>query len=377
MIGDSSAWDLSNLRGKQQMKGIRGGDGEGREKHGKDGKPAYVKVPLGTSVYIEVEGKEIWLAELLNDGETCLIAGGGGGGRGNARFATSVNKTPVLAETGQDGEQRNVTLELNLMVDVAIIGRPNVGKSQLARGVSGAKMKVADYDFTTQEPVRAVVESGWNSFIVVELPGIVHGADQGKGLGNGFMKHIRRAKVFLHVLDGTRDSLAADYSQVCEQIALYDPALLEVPQMVVVNKVDLPEVQDRLEEARAELANAGVARQFVSALTGEGVRDLVTSLYDLVSAQPARPRREMEEGPAVIRPKPRSRLPLVSKEGDIFVVSSPQAERLAVLPDLRQFRAKIQLRAELERLGVIKALEAAGVRRDDTVRIGSREMQWE
>ena len=213
--------------------------------------------------------------------------------------------------------------------------------------------------------------------LAAELPGIVRGATQGKGLGSGSMKHMRRARVFLHVLDGTRDSLAADFSEVCEEICLFDRALSEVPQLVVVNKVDLPDVRGRVEAARTELAHAGVARHFVSALTGEGVNDLATGLYDLLAAQPAKPRREEEDRLAIIRPRPRKRLPRVSKEGDVFVVSSPQAERLVVLPDLRQFRARIQFRAELDRLGVIKALEAAGVRHDDTVRIGSREMQWE
>ncbi len=376
-IGDSSVWDLSHMRGSRHTQGLRGGDGGGGEKHGRDGKSTYVKVPLGTSVYTDVEGERTWFTELLKEGETCLIAKGGGGGRGNARFATSVNKTPFLAETGEDGERRDVTIELNLMIDVAIIGRPNVGKSQLVRDLSGARVKVADYDFTTQEPARAVVESGWDTYSVAELPGIVRGANQGKGLGGGFIKHMRRARVFLHVLDGARGSLAADFSEVCDEICLYDPALPEVPQLVVVNKVDLPEVRGRYEEAQAELAHAGVGRHFVSALTGEGVKDLATGLYDLLMTQPAKPSLEKEEGPATISPKPRNRLPRVSKEGDVFVVSSPQAERLVVLPDLRQFRARVQLRAELGRLGVIKALEAAGVRRDDTVRIGSREMQWE
>ena len=377
LISDSSVWDMSQLRGFQNLQGIRGGDGSGGERHGRDGKSTYVKVPLGTTIYKDVGDGIVWLAELLNNGETYLVAKGGAGGRGNARFATSINKTPVLAETGEDGERRTVTIELNLLIDVAIIGRPNVGKSQLLRDLSGAQVKVADYDFTTQEPARAVVESGWNTYVAAELPGFVSGANQGKGLGSASMKHMRRARVFLHVLDGTRDSLAADFSEVCEEIGLYDRALPEVPQLVVINKVDLPDVRSRVEATQAELNHAGVARHFVSALTGEGVEDLASGLYDLLAAQPVKPRRGKEEGLATIRPRPRNRLPRVSKEGDVFVVSSPQAERLVVLPDLRQFRAKVQLRTELGRLGVIKALEAAGVRHDDTVRIGSREMQWE
>ena len=211
---------------------------------------------------------------------------------------------------------------------------------------------------------------------MVELPGIVAGSNLGKGLGTAFLQHLWRARVLLHLVDGTAEDPVAALHEVNHEVGQYGPAFLERPQIVVVNKVDLPEVQERVPELRRRLARFGLARHFVSALTGEGVENLVGHVRELLERLPPVPGATPEIAPVVV-PTPSASHPSVTREGGVFVLSSPKAERLVRLPDLRQFQVRLQLREELKRLGVVSALEDAGVQQGDRVRIGQVELRWE
>ena len=324
------------------------------------------------------EGSDLYLrGEIGRSGEVQVVARGGQGGHGNVRFATSKNKTPGLAEEGMPGEEREVVLELRLPVDVALVGLPNAGKSQLLGQVSKARPTVAEYPYSTTQPVQAMVERGWKQVSVVELPGIVNGAAEGKGLGNSFLRHLWRARAILHLVDGSVKDPVATVKEVNAELGEYNPSFLEKPQIVVVNKVDLPDVEERLPSLRRKLASFGESRHFISALTGHGVEEMLNHVQELLDQ---RPPQLIEPPPAtlpVVEPKPSYVRPTATRDGDVFVVSSSQAERLVRLPDLRRFQVRLQLREELARLGVVKALEDAGVQRGDRVRIGAVELKWE
>lgn len=298
------------------------------------------------------------------------------GGRGNVHFATSTNKTPLIAETGERGEQREFVLELQAIADTAVIGKPNSGKSALLKLMTGAGPEVADYPFTTREPIVGVAEHNWDTFSVLELPGLLRGASRGQGLGNGFLRHLWRPRLHIYLLAGWSEDVVGDLNDLREEVGIHDPGMLERPYVVVVSGADLPDVAREAPALRRRLSPYGIARYFVANQSGEGIDDLRAGLHKLLGQVPMVPRRQSEDLPTVT-PSSRTGRPSVAKEGETFVVSSPPAERLVVLPDLRQFKVRLQLREELSRLGVLRVLEQAGVKHGDTVRIGTREFQWE
>ena len=334
-----------------------------------------LEVPIGTSVW-ELNSEISFKGELLQPGEELLAARGGSGGRGNVHFASSTNKTPLIAETGEKGEQRKYALELQAIADIAVVGKPNSGKSALLKSTTGAAPEVADYPFTTREPVIGVAEHNWDAFPIIELPGILRGASRGQGLGNGFLRHLWRPRLHVYLLAGWSEDVIGDLKDLREEVGIHDPGMLERPYVVVVSGTDLPEVAQDVQALRKKLSSYGMARYFVSSRSGEGIDDLRAGLHKLLGQVPLVPRRQ-PEGLPLVAPSSRTGRPSVVKEGETFVVSSPPAERLVVLPDLRQFRARLQLREELSRLGVLRVLEQAGVKHGDTVRIGTREFQWE
>ncbi len=378
ILGSVVVGDLSHFLGRRVIKGERGGDGGGQKKTGKDGETVYVNVPLGTLVW-EKDGEERrLLGEIIVDRGEVTVAVGGQGGRGNVHFATSTNQTPMLAEAGQEGETRDLLLELRMIADVAIIGKPGAGKSRLLRQISSATPVVAEYPFTTTEPVLGIVKRGWQQLTFAELPGLVLGASQGKGLGNSFLRQALRTRLLLHLVDGSSPDPLAEVQEVNEELSQYDPSLLSKPQIVVLNKCDLEEVQERIPGMRSSLADYGVAQHFISAQTGKGVEEMLRDIERILAhaGEPEVKREAMPLPKVPVRRLPRPR-PEVKKEGDVFVVISSPAERLVTLPDLRRFVVRLQLREQLAKLGVVKALEAAGVKPGDRVRIGKVEIRWE
>ncbi|MBI4201459.1 MAG: GTPase ObgE [Chloroflexi bacterium] len=378
LVGSKRATDLSPLKRAEVVSAGRGGDGKGKRRHGKDGEDLCVEIPLGTVIWREQGEKRELIGELTEEGSRWRVARGGLGGRGNAQFASATNKKPLLAEEGEKGEEVHTCLELRMVLDAILLGNPNSGKSLLLNRLTDAGVRVAEYPFTTQSAIVATMTRGWLCFSIAELPAVVKGSHEGKGLGNSFLRHVWRARVILHLVDGLVADPVATVRDVSAEIWEYEPRFLERLRILVVNKIDLPAVRKKVPSLRARLAELGLEQHYVSALTGEGVEALATRTAELLQqaapVEQALPSPDRLDAP---RPPQRQHAATVTRDGRIFVVSSSRAERLVTLPDLRSFQARLQLRRELVKLGVAKALQRAGVQPGDRVRIGTAELVWE
>jgi GTP-binding protein len=305
IVADRSVTTLNYFRRKRRFKAVSGKSGGKQKKHGAKGDDLLIKVPLGTVVFLKEDKLETLLADLNQVDQKALVAKGGKGGLGNVHFATSTNQAPRKATKGKAGEEYCIVLDLKLIADVGIIGYPNVGKSTLLSVVSKARPKIADYPFTTREPALGVVEVGMKTFVLAEIPGLVDGAHLGRGLGHEFLRHAERTKVLLHVLDGGSQSIVDDMNNLNRELALYKPEMAQKPQVVVVNKIDLPEVKARLPETRQLFSSLGKKAFFVSAVTGQGVSELMSETAKILNEQE---KDTGSEAPmAVFRPKPRVR----------------------------------------------------------------------
>ena len=279
LVGEASRNTLYHLRFASLYAAERGRHGEGSNRAGKDGEDLEVPVPLGTVVYDQETGEK--LGEVLEDGQRLLVAAGGRGGRGNARFATATNQAPRRADPGREGEERRLRLELKLLADVGVIGLPNAGKSTLISVVSAARPKIADYPFTTLIPQLGVVAEGPLSepFVIADLPGLIAGAAEGAGLGIQFLRHVERCRVLLHLVDlsSPEASAAEDLATVERELSAFNPELMERPRLIVGSKLDaaLPE---RREELRWAAGERGLPYLEISAATGEGVPALISEL---------------------------------------------------------------------------------------------------
>ena len=303
---DRSISNLSQFRSRRFFKALLGNNGAEKKKHGKDGANMEIKVPAGTVVYILEDGQMVFLADLSEHGRSVLAAKGGRGGLGNVHFATSTNQAPRKATKGVVGEEKKLYLDLRLIADVGIIGCPNAGKSTLLAAVSAAKPRIADYKFTTLEPVLGRVETGDKTFILAEIPGLIEGAHLGKGLGYDFLRHAERTKVLLHLLDGSSPTIIEDWGKLNEELFLYRADLMTRPQIIAVNKIDLLEVKGRISDIRT-LFKSGVGRvHFISALTGQGVSELMTEVIQVLDKH-GEEKKELGEAIKVFRPKPKSR----------------------------------------------------------------------
>ncbi|MBI2851946.1 MAG: GTPase ObgE [Chloroflexi bacterium] len=368
---------LGDLRRRSFYSAEKGGNGQGKKKHGRRGKDVILSVPPGTLVWdLAREQSEGPLVDLTQAGQEVVIARGGRGGWGNIHFASAVNRVPRIAQKGQAGEERTIILELRLIADVGIIGYPNVGKSSLLAAASGAKPKVGSYPFTTLEPVLGVVQSGLESFVLAEIPGLIEDAHLGRGLGLDFLRHAMRTKMFIHLVDGSAASPVDDMLLVNTELSLFDPALGEKPQLVVVNKIDLPEVSIRLEELEAAFRKAGVGVSFIAAATGEGVSALMVRVTDMLKRVEAAKAAGVAAPARIFRPRPGAVRASVSKEGETFVVTSPALERIAAMVDLTDAEIRRELRFQLERMGGTRALVKAGIKPGDKVRCGVFEWEW-
>jgi GTP-binding protein len=277
IVADPHLTTLLDLRYQKQYRARRGEHGRGKEQHGRRGEDRIIRVPVGTIVKDEETGEV--LADLRTAGERVVVAAGGRGGKGNARFASSVNRSPRRATPGLPGEEKRLYLELRLLADVGIVGLPNAGKSTLIAAISAARPRIADYPFTTLVPNLGVVELGeGRSFVVADIPGLIEGAHRGEGLGHKFLRHIRRSGLLLHLVDASRaraDDPLADWRVVDRELGLFDPSLREKPQILVANKIDLSEAREALPRLGEAAARAGLAFHAISAATGEGVRELL------------------------------------------------------------------------------------------------------
>jgi GTP-binding protein len=362
---------LVHFKNKVHFKAGRGAHGKGKNQTGARGDDAFVFVPPGTLV--RDAATDDLLGDLTEPNQRVIVARGGRGGRGNASFATSTRQAPRLAERGAPGEELWLRLELKLLADVGLIGMPNAGKSTLLAAVSAARPKIADYPFTTLQPNLGVVTINEYDFVLADLPGLIEGAHTGVGLGHQFLRHVERTRLLVHVLDGADDDPLGHFDQINQELRLFKTTLAERPQIVVLNKMDLPDARDRWHKVQAAIHTRGLPAYAISAATGEGVRELMAQVGQSLSNLP-RPEPEPDEIP-VFRLDETPEF-TVEWEGDGWRVRGERVERLAAQTMWEYHDAVQRAGRLLEAMGVIDALREAGVQPEDTVRIGSVELEW-
>jgi len=367
-------YTLEQYRSRKKFKAANGGNGGPNLRHGANGQDLYLDVPVGT-VVIDAETEDV-LADLKRPGETVLVAYGGRGGWGNKRFATATNKTPSYSQKGQEGETVRLRLELRLLADVGLLGLPNAGKSTLLAAVSNAKPKIASYPFTTLEPMLGVVNVGYERFTLADLPGLVEGASEGYGLGFEFLKHVRRCRVLLHVVDSTSPDPVTDYELIEGEVHAYDPKLDAIPRVIAVTKADLdPEGAERSAQVLSE--HLGKPVRVISAVERRGTEELMAELMEMVRAEREKAESQPPEELVVLRPKPAERFSVRRIDDHTFEVEGYRVVTFVEMMDTGMEGAIDEIWRRLERWGVARALEREGVQRGDIVRFGTVELEWE
>jgi GTPase len=364
---------LVAFRHQLRLLGEDGKNGAKQNMTGRSGVDKIIFVPTGTIIYDHDSGQV--LGDLIEPGQQLLVAKGGRGGRGNARFASSVNQAPRIAEKGEPPQEKNLRLELKLIADIGIIGVPNAGKSTLLSVVSNARPKIAPYPFTTIEPHLGVAElDDDTSIVMADIPGLIEGAHLGIGLGHDFLRHIQRTRVLIHLLDGLSADPSLDYAQINSELSLFDPMLGQKPQVVAINKIDLPDVQERLPELVASFKHRKLEVMTISAATGTNVRELLFKAYHLLQAAP--PAVEVEEMP-VYRADSDPNAFIISQTQDGWRVSGAAIERAASMTYWEEFQSIRRFQRIMEMLGIDAALRKAGIENGDTVHIGDFELEWQ
>ncbi len=360
---------------QHHFRAARGEHGSGQNRHGASGADLRIPVPPGTLVY-DADSGEL-LGDLTRPGQELVVARGGRGGRGNARFVTPGNQAPRIAEHGERGQERNLRLELKLLADVGIIGLPNSGKSTLLAAVTAARPKIAPYPFTTLEPnLGVVVLDPETEFVLADIPGLVEGAAEGKGLGHEFLRHIERTRVLIHLLDGLSNDPLADMVTVNRELEAFGHGLLDKPQLVVINKIDLPQVRERWSALKTAFDAHGCPVMAISALTREGTQDLLYQVARVLAETPAEEYGFPREIP-IFRLGEDEKAFTIEREDRAWRVRGVQVERMAAMTVWNLDEAVHRFLRALERMGVVEALEKAGVKPGDTVYIGDRELVWE
>ena len=371
---DSNMNTLYYFRKKVHFKAPLGGKGGSSNKTGADADALVVNVPVGTIIRDAETGGLI--ADLARPDAEIVVAEGGRGGKGNSAFKSSANQAPRLAEKGAPSVERWITLELKMIADIALVGMPNAGKSTLLSVVSNAKPKIADYPFTTLEPNLGSVVYDNLDLVFADIPGLIEGAHLGVGLGHSFLRHIQRTRLIIHVLDGSASDPIADYNQISAELALYDAKLADRPEIVVVNKMDIPEVREYWELIKEQLEARGVKQPMaISALTRENVPQLVQRVFEMVSQIPETELDESLEIP-VYEIEDEDVKFEVDVEDGIYYVSGERIERAAAMTYWDYEEAVSRFQKTLEVLGVSEALEKSGVKPGDTVFIGDFELEW-
>ena len=374
LVVDRNQNTLVYFRRKIHFKAERGGRGSSKNQQGEAGQDLFIPVPAGTVVYDADSGDP--LADLVEDAQQVVVARGGRGGRGNAVFASSTNQTPRLAERGEPGQERWLRLELKLIADVGLVGVPNAGKSTLLSVVSAARPKIADYPFTTLEPNLGVVTiDGHHSFVMADVPGLIEGASQGAGLGLQFLRHVERTRLIIHLLDGAAQDPLADYGVINRELAEFSQQLVTRPQIVVLTKMDLPDAQAWWPLVQEAMAERGVEAHAISAVTGQGVQALMRRAFELLQSLPAaEPAGDIV---TVIRPAEDENAFRIEREQDGWRVRGVRAERVAAMTPFGVPEAAARFQRQLAGMGIIAALQKAGVQPGDMVRIGERELEWQ
>ncbi|RFB17666.1 GTPase ObgE [Bacillus sp. HNG] len=372
---------LMDFRYQRHFKAKRGEHGMSKNQHGKNADPMVVKVPPGTVVTDDDTG--VVIADLTQHGQRAVIAKGGRGGRGNSRFATPANPAPEIAENGEPGQERYVRLELKVLADVGLVGFPSVGKSTLLSVVSAAKPKIAEYHFTTIVPNLGVVETeDGRSFVMADLPGLIEGAHQGVGLGHQFLRHIERTRVIVHVIDMSamegRDPYE-DYCTINQELKEYNLRLTERPQIIVANKMDIPEAEENLKVFKEKLQD-DVKIFPISAITRQGLRDLLFTIADLLENTPEFP-LEVEEDTSTHRVMYRHEKEevdfVITRESDgSFVITGERIEKLFKMTDFTRDESVKRFARQLRGMGIDDALREKGAKHGDIVKLLEYEFEF-
>ena len=379
IVGDHNENTLINFRYEKNFSASNGENGSKAKKHGKDGNDVVIRVPVGTQIINETGSV---VADILNSGEEYVAAPGGRGGYGNVKYSSSTSQYPVIAQAGEEGLKTSLRLELKLIADVGIIGVPNAGKSSLITFLTAARPKIANYPFTTIDPVLGIVEHRDKDFVMVDIPGLIEGAHEGIGLGHEFLRHIERTRVLIHLVDGTSENPSEDFHKINKELALFNEALIGKPQILAINKVDLDEVSVLAEDIRDSMGEDAWKFHIISAVSGEGVGSMMDEVVQVLSDQPSviPPSLSVdlqETDIPVIRPEPRRRGVSIYQEDGVYVVQAPGVERIAQRIDYEDWLARMQFYKHMQKTGVVKALEDAGISEGDTVRIGDIEWEWD
>ncbi|MBO0960733.1 GTPase ObgE [Neobacillus sp. MM2021_6] len=373
---------LMDFRYKRHFKADRGEHGMSKGQHGRGSKDMIVKVPPGT-VVMDAETKEV-IADLVEHGQQATIAKGGRGGRGNTRFATPSNPAPEIAENGEPGQERDVVLELKLLADVGLVGFPSVGKSTLLSVVSSAKPKIAEYHFTTIVPNLGMVETeDGRSFVMADLPGLIEGASEGVGLGHQFLRHIERTRVIVHVIDMAategRDPYE-DYLTINRELKEYNLRLTERPQIIVANKMDMPDAEENLQKFKEQLEDDYPIFP-ISALSRKGLRDLLFAVADKIEETPEFPLDHEEEDTGIHRVLYKHEADpenfTITRESDgSYVLSGEKLERLFKMTDFSREESVRRFSRQLRGLGVDDALRQRGAKDGDIVKLLEFEFEF-
>ena len=369
---------LIDLRHNPRQVAENGGHGTGKQRDGADGANRIIKVPVGTIVK-DFNTDQI-LADLTEPDETVVVARGGIGGKGNSRFKSSTFQVPRVAEKGEPGEEREISLEVKLIADVGLVGYPNAGKSTLLSRTSAATPKIASYPFTTLIPNLGVVRIDQEqNFVLADIPGLIEGAHKGAGLGHRFLRHIERTKMLIHVIDLSaadgRDPIT-DYEQLNLELGHYNPMLTELPQIIALNKIDMPEAEANLARVQEYFGKRKVFP--ISAITGEGVNALMQQAYRSLQYLEAKAREQAETTITFeheLPPEPRARFELEKTEKG-FVVTGDEPKRAVVMTDMENEQALMLLFRKLKKMGVINALTRSGVKEGDTIQIDEFEFTY-
>lgn len=374
---DQNSNTLLEFRYKKKFKAENGSNGEGSNKYGKSGEDLTIKVPIGTIVK-DAETNHV-LADLSHEGQKELVLKGGRGGKGNSHFATATRQAPRFSQDGENGEEKELILELKLLADVGLIGFPNVGKSTFLSRTTSATPKIADYHFTTLEPNLGVVKTEYgDSFVIADIPGIIEGASEGVGLGLQFLRHIERTRLLLHVIDVSGSegrNPVDDFEKINSELKKYSKKLSERTQIIVANKSDIIQDEEKFEEL-SKLAQKHNIKIFkISAVTGEGISELIKYVSDLLKTLPKEELLEYEDK-KIYKLENKDDYTIRKEEG-MFVIEGEPVERIMRRVNIDDNESLYYLQKNLDELGVHEKLKKMGIKEGDIVKIADYELEWE
>lgn len=374
---DQDSNTLVDFRFKKKFKAESGKNGEGNHRYGKSGEDLHIGVPRGTIIKDATTG--LVLADLSEIGQEELILPGGRGGKGNSHFATSTRQAPRFAQDGEKGLEKELILELKLLADVGLVGFPNVGKSTFLSRTTSATPKIANYHFTTLEPNLGVVKLNYgDSFVIADIPGIIEGASEGTGLGLKFLRHIERTRLLLHVIDvsGVEGRKPVDdFNTINDELKKYSEKLASRKQIIVANKIDSMQDETLYQELEKMAKEKNIEIYKISAVTGEGIEELLTHVAQVIKTLPKEDIVDVVEGKKVYTIDEEEPFTITREDG-IFIVDGPGVQKIMRRVNLEDNESMYYFQKCLDELGVNKALKDAGVKEGDTVKVVDWELEW-